>query len=141
MSTIKHVHHYVPICYLNAWTVNEQLSCLYNNRIFSTKPKAIAQQKDFYKPSELTEEDISNVTLFLKVAFPNSYEVYIRFLRKANLVFCLKKIYDDMGKSDFEADERINTSIHNMLENSHCSLEGQGASFLKKIFVTNSSLS
>ena len=59
--------HYVWRHYLESWShENNQVCCLRNGNIFSTNPKNIMVERDFYKLVPFTREDIQMFSYWLK---------------------------------------------------------------------------
>ena len=58
-AKIRKVHkqHHVARFYLDAWATNGQLSCLRDNRIFSTNVRDAAVERHFYRGRRLTPNE------------------------------------------------------------------------------------
>lgn len=97
MKDIKR-QHYVWRFYLKPWTNSNKIWCMRNNSIFNTTLMNIAQEKYFYKKSELNQNEISLIFNIIK-SFPaanhslmfDTFRVYLassngnEFLKKNGL--------------------------------------------------------
>jgi hypothetical protein len=61
----KRRHHYVWRNYLRAWTDNEQIWCLRDQKIFLSNLMNIGQECDFYRLKDLTNQEIDFIKLLI----------------------------------------------------------------------------
>lgn len=54
----KRRQHYVWRHYLRSWSSNDKIWCHHDGKTFLSNLMGVAQKRDFYKISELTESDI-----------------------------------------------------------------------------------
>ncbi|MCL2050091.1 MAG: DUF4238 domain-containing protein [Defluviitaleaceae bacterium] len=129
----KRRQHYVFQQYLRAWTVDGQIFCLRNGKIFPTNTVNVAQERDFYKLEELTEEGITLINSFISrmnPAYQNANKGWIEFFR---LVFIVKQWYEQFEEKHLEIEELLNEVINNFEEELHCMIEGEGINPLNNI--------
>ncbi|MGL5712399.1 MAG: DUF4238 domain-containing protein [Paraclostridium sp.] len=71
MDIKKRRQHYVFQAYLNAWTNDEKLWCMRNNKKFNTGTINVAQERDFYRINPLNKDEEKFYNLFVSRKSPD----------------------------------------------------------------------
>jgi len=66
MLTKKIKQHYVWKYYLKPWTINDQIICQREGKIFKTALENVAQKRNFYQIHEPSKDEIEYLRLFFK---------------------------------------------------------------------------
>lgn len=67
----KRKQHYVFQAYLDAWTENGKLWCMYDKKTFQTGTMNVAQERDFYRIKPLNEDEKRFYDIFLSTLHPD----------------------------------------------------------------------
>ena len=126
--------HYVWRRYLKAWAIDDQIWCCRDKKIFRTNLKNVGQQRDFYKPKDLTVEDIQAIHK-LAIEPISSNE-----LKQANIYWInvfefkskIQRIVDEQP-ADQEVIRQLNVDLHNFEEDFQSRLENIGKPYLDSI--------
>lgn len=130
----KRRQHYVWKHYLEAWTTKGQLFCLRDKDIFRVNPTNIAHKRDFYRLNELTENDIALIKLlWIDTSPPFLRPLHSDLLNNFNLIFMIKKLYEESGKADLELEKQLDITMNNLEENLHCGIEKTALPYLESI--------
>lgn len=121
--------HHVWCHYLRSWsTDNNRVNCIRDGKLFSTDPKNIMVEKDFYKLVTCTKEDIKFFKYWLNhkcepVLRSANHSVFVDFMKIAynDEVIHRTEAATDVQKADsrnlvIEAEERLHRGIeHSMI--------------------------
>lgn len=138
----KRHQHYVWKAYLRPWSVNDQIWCHRDGNIFSTNLKGVAQQRDFYRLQELTENDISIIT---RVAINGTKNILLRevnaeWIRSFQAIFKIKKNFERIGMKNVELEKLIDKNINNLEEDLHSHIETESVPYLNSLNARDTSL-
>jgi hypothetical protein len=135
---LKSNHHYVYKDYLNGWAVDGVKKGVF----YLTKKRVVARdsaaglfvEKDFYKFSPISKEDLSIFDSFIS-AFGERHQESSR--RMISELYELSKIHSILSRSEQSAEiERAIRFIEkNTLEDRHCAIENAVRPILKKLWV------
>lgn len=140
MGEKKRKQHYVWRGYLRAWSDHEQIWCRRDDKIFKVNLVNIAQERDFYRLRELTNQDI----VFLKTMIGQSTE---NSLRKTNLgqleffdrIFLLRSKLKSSGSWNADLEHVFDQEINNLEENWLQKMEDVGSKYLSQLKDRNTS--
>ncbi|PDZ39412.1 hypothetical protein CON18_14605 [Bacillus cereus] len=135
----KRGQHYVWRYYLTAWTDKlEQLVCLRNGNLFSTNPKKIAKERDFYRLRNLSKKEMATVLYFInghgnKV----SQKMDKQWLSACVSPFLKKEELVRKGEWDDKQEEEFDVHITNFAENYHSKIEDHALPYLDHLKNSN----
>lgn len=136
----KRGQHYVWRYYLTAWTDKlEQLVCLRNGNLFSTNPKKIAKERDFYRLRNLSQEEI--VIIINGFIHGMGTEVSqikdLLWLNDCISPFIKKGELERKGVWNNEKEEEFDVLINNMAEDFHSEIEDGALPYLNYLKNSN----
>lgn len=129
----KRRHHYVWRKYLRAWAVDEKIYCLRDNKIINPKLMKVAQQRDFYKLNELSNDDIEFIrNHIIKISPKESIRCHENLLNAFTYVHRLLKKYPEIESSENpEVKEAVDLCLYNLEEDLHTGIESIGEKYLE----------
>lgn len=145
----KRNHHYVFQAYLKNWVnANEKLWCLRDCKVFDVKTNNIAFEKDFYRVTPLSCEEIKFLQLFFskesdtfKKEMDHFLELYTIIDKNENFYKSINHCFSTDVPEISEAFTEINTMIdiarNNLMEEVYCDFEGEACGWLKKLCEEN----
>jgi hypothetical protein len=125
--------HYVWRYYLGPWTVDNQLYCLRDNKIFRTIPMNIAQTRDFYRLKELTADDIVHIEEFIKRGPEHLIPEHSNMVVIFNLLFNYLRNEGLSVSGDSEVERKIDVLVNNFQEDVHTRIENSGAEYVNML--------
>lgn len=132
LPTKKKRHHYVWRHYLGAWCEKDKIWCLRDMKIFQSGLMGVAQEKYFYKLQRLTPKEIDLV----RKLFVDQHKGHVMWAALENWIalfeypFQLADQIQEMDGCENAADDFLDTSRVNGLEDMHMHFESMGASHL-----------
>ncbi|ENA3445201.1 DUF4238 domain-containing protein [Yersinia enterocolitica] len=131
---MKTKQHYVFRQYLRAWAKNDKIKATRLGKIFTTELMNIAQQRYFYKISELTEADIN----FIKesVIGPSSgflQDINTKWIDMFMAPQRIKQNLIDKGVSTLRIDEVMKPIFIEFDEDFHASIESQSIKYINNL--------
>lgn len=134
MEKKKRKQHYVWEHYLRAWATDGQVWCLHGDRSFSTNTDNVANERDFYRLKEMSDDDIAFVERVVVGPLErNLQEVARGWLIKFQAVFVKKREYESSGERVPEVEHQLDVEINNLEEDMHESIEGSAIAFLAEL--------
>lgn len=130
----KRRHHYVWQYYLKAFCHNADfIYCLIYGEVKSICTKHVAVEKDLYRLKELTKDEAK----YLKLLFQNENNPLMNkmtatFVNIFNSIFLLKSQFPQ-GELPKEIADKIDEAEHNLSENLHMNIEGEGVCFIDSL--------
>lgn len=120
----KRKHHYVWRYYLKSWSLDKQIFCLRDKKIFKPNLMGIANKRDFYKLKEITEADIDFIKKFLiDQSSSHLQEVHLRTLGIFTLTQNIIRENQKLQDNGLESDQKIEDLIFNFEEDMHGKIE------------------
>lgn len=130
----KRKQHYVWRRYLNSWTDDGKVLCLRDGKIFSTDLMSLANERDFYRLKELTEEEIEFVKKIAIQHSPNILKnIHYKFLNGFTEVYTFRDNLRRNGLSDGDIEKKIDELINNLEEDYHSKIEGNSTKYIDSI--------
>jgi hypothetical protein len=133
MIVKKRKQHYIWKYYLQPWTVDGQIVCMRNNKIFTTNLENIAQERDFYRLNKLTSDEL----LFLKQLFldlPEPLRILANnWITLSNYIFDVKEVFSKAGISKVP-DKEFDVLINNAGEELQSKYEVVGKKYLNLLW-------
>ena len=131
-SNKKRRHHYVWRKYLRAWAIDEKIYCLRDGKIINPNLMGVAQQRDFYKLNDLSDDDIEFIK---KLIIEKSPKVLSRgheqLLSAFTYVHRLLKKYPEISSTkNLEVKKVVDLCLHNLEEDLHSGIELIGKKYL-----------
>ncbi len=138
----KRRQHYVWRHYLRSWSNNDQIWCHHDGKTFLSNLMGVAQKRDFYKISELTESDILIINK-TAIEFTNN-----KMLKEANagwidafqMLFTVKKQLSASKINHPGLDELFDELAINIEEDLHSAIEVGAIKHIEKILKQDTSL-
>ncbi|MDL1982120.1 MAG: DUF4238 domain-containing protein [Deltaproteobacteria bacterium] len=128
-SNKKRKHHYVWRKYLRAWAIDEKIYCLREKKIINPNLMGVAQQRDFYKLNELSDDDIVFIRNFIEQSPTESRRGHEQLLSAFTHAHRVLKKYPKISASK-KAKEAVDLCIHNLDEDFHSGIEAIGGKYL-----------
>lgn len=120
----KRAHHYVWQHYLRAWEIEGTFSCLRDNKIFPTKTKNIAQERDFYKLEELNELELEFLNrILIRGTTGLKRDLAVNWIKTMQMIFPLHAKLRQAGIVDHDIEDYIRTYLFNTEEDLHVLIE------------------
>lgn len=131
---IKKKHHYVWRNYLREWSNNDQIYCKRYEKIFKTKLENIAQEKYFYRITELSIEDIELMRKLFIEKMTNDLlkELNDGWIKIFDFVIKFRIMVETEGVSEVIREDFEN-QIVNFEEEMQSKYEDMGAPYLKML--------
>ncbi len=136
----KRRQHYVWQHYLESWAVNGKLWCSTRGRRFLTSAENVANERDFYRLKEMSEQDLEWVEMLViaQLAEPladlaRGWVPHFRVFHEA------KRAYEASGKTSAALERLLDETINNLEEDLHASIEGRAIPLLAKLRENDSS--
>ena len=131
----KRAHHYVWKYYLKPWTNNNQIYCKRNGNIFLSNLDGIANQRDFYKLKELSDNDIFWIR---KLAIENVTDPVAKETHEKTLNLFLKpyKLMNQIRQKNLNSTEfetLFDEVITNFEEDYHARIESDSIDILENL--------
>lgn len=131
---MKRRHHYVWQNYLKAWSVQGQIWCRRDGKVFQSNTINVGQQRDFYRLKDLTPEEISFIkAIALKGPKSPLQSANERWIDTFQLVFKAKSMLVDFGISDVDAETALDPLINDLEEDLHAKIELDSIKYLERI--------
>ena len=130
----KRKHHYVWRYYLNSWAKNNLIWCYRDGKIFNPNLMGVAQSRDFYKLNEMKYEDMKIIyDSYIKPLNPNLEKINKGWINLFNVVFLIRKFYEENNINTLESTALVNEYIHNLEEELHAKIEKNATKYIKLI--------
>lgn len=130
----KRRHHYVWQHYLKPWTVDGQITCLRQGRLFSTGTSNVAIKTDFYRLHEFTEQDLQAVQqLCMRNSAPALRAVQQGWIDIFRIPFTISEQRAAARGKDPAVDKLFDEVINNLEEDLHAHIEGGSISHLEAL--------
>ncbi len=147
----KRKQHYVFQAYLDAWTENGKLWCMYDKKTFQTGTMNVAQERDFYRIKPLNEDEKRFYDIFLSTLHPDvkkqleaHRDTYLEVIEmKKNIdiinnILTLKfgnydKIPNEIKELCFKMENSIDIAINNIEEDYHSDIESKGIKWIRSL--------
>lgn len=138
----KRRQHYVWRHYLRAWSNNDQIWCHRDGKTFLSNLMGVAQKRDFYKISELTENDIIIIN---KTAIEITKNEMLREANKGwinafQMLFTIKNQLFASGVKHQDVDALFDELAINIEEELHSAIEVGAIKHIEKILERDTSL-
>ncbi|MGG5243082.1 DUF4238 domain-containing protein [Pseudomonas lurida] len=142
MCNEKRRQHYVWRHYLRPWSNKDQIWCHRDGKTFLSNLMGVAQKRDFYKVSELTEEDIIFIN---KTAIEFTKNEMLRESNKGwidtfQMLFTIRNQLSASGIEHPGADAIFDELAINMEEDLHSAIEAGAIKHIEKILELDTSL-
>lgn len=125
---VKRHHHYVWREYLKPWMSNGKVFCLRDNRIFSSNPMGVGQERDFYVLANLTDKDIAFIRgmSISPGASTEQKEYFEEIIDTYRLAAIGVKFSENVANKSPEALEVGKRVRSNLIEEHHSAIENIG---------------
>lgn len=138
----KRRQHYVWRHYLRSWSNNDQIWCHHDGKTFLSNLMGVAQKRDFYKISELTESDILIINKTAIEITKNEMlkEANAGWIKAFQMLFTIKK---QLSASDINRpglDKVFDELAINIEEDLHSAIEAGAIKHINKILRRDTSL-
>jgi len=137
MTGKKRKQHYVWKFYLKQW-FNKQIHCLQGTNVFKSSLEGIANKRDFYKLTNLNDEDISNIKDLVIDNSPEILkEIHNKYIDILTSPFKLERLTKNIGKYNKESElfvDQLKTNVH---ENYHEKIESLSIEYLSMLYDKN----
>ena len=131
----KKRQHYVWRHYLRQWSIEEQIYCLMNGKIFKSNIMNVAQEKYFYKLKQLNTDEINFLKTMIEIDNrPLMKKLNYGWIEIFNKLFELKTLLNNKGISTLELENLFDVAICNFEEELHTQIEPIGDDFLKSLY-------
>lgn len=131
MSSLKKNQHYIPQFYLKNFQ-KPKLFVLYKNRVEVRNPKSIAKEKYFYRLTELKENEVTFLRMFIKTMDKNHKIMAKKWIDIYEDMF--KKISLITSSNDSDATKKmVKEILINTDENLFSNIEDSNVSFISTI--------
>lgn len=130
----KRRHHYVWRYYLRSWAQDEKIYCLREGKIFNPNLMGIGQKRDFYKISDLTEDDIYFINkLVIEPTYDHLHETNKKWVDLFCLISNMKQTLKNNNLNQAEFDTFIDEATYNFEEDLHGIIEDNSIKYLDLI--------
>ncbi|WP_210510151.1 DUF4238 domain-containing protein [Pantoea ananatis] len=131
---MKKNQHYVFRDYLRPWADGEYINATRNGSTFKANLTGVAQQRFFYKLSDLTNEDVKFIFDFaIKPLESDLAEINIAWLEKFTAPQKIKEFLIKEGLYNKNAQEKIDNIYKSFGEELHSSIESKGIPIIKML--------
>jgi hypothetical protein len=124
--------HYVWRFYLQPWCfANEQISCSRKGKVFTSNLMGIANERDFYKLHEISDEEESFIIeLTIKDENPILKEINMNFINAYRLPY---KLIHTLQAKNIDNQEMFSEIITNAEEKLYGAIECSGIEYIKSL--------
>jgi hypothetical protein len=130
----KNKQHYVWRFYLEAWAdENDLIFCHRKGKLFKPNIKDVAQQRNFYRLKELTDDEVTLVKLMIEKSPRHLHKIHHGILRTFTAPHIVKSIIDSTGDSPASVLESLDVLINNIEEDIHAGIERKSIKYIDSI--------
>jgi hypothetical protein len=139
----KRKHHYVWEFYLRGWATNgqDQVWCQRAGKRFLVSTENIGHERDFYRLKEMSPHDLQVVETVIVAGMGEHLRPLARsWTPYFQRLFEFKRIHEESGKPNPELDDLLDTTINDLEEDLHASVEDRAVPILTALRAGDDSL-
>jgi len=126
----KRKQHYVWEHYLASWATHGQVWSRRAGRSFKASTDNAAQQRDFYRLKEMSDEDVALVRRLIDGMAAVAQSTALSWVGYFRIFHQLRALWIQSGKADPEVEAELDEAINNMEEDMHADIEARAVPIL-----------